>query len=110
MRGIDWRAGREPRRVPTPMVGQPGRSWVQPEPLGVVLIMGAWNYPVQLITEPADSGPPGGRQCGGPEAFGNCRSHGSADRRSRSEVSGPASDPGGGRCGAGNDRTCSSCV
>lgn len=41
-----------PRRVPTPMVGQPGRSWVQPEPLGVVLIMGAWNYPVQLILSP----------------------------------------------------------
>ncbi len=41
-----------PRRVATPMVGQPGRSWVQPEPLGVVLIMGAWNYPVQLILSP----------------------------------------------------------
>lgn len=41
-----------PRRVPTPMVGQPGRSWVQPEPLGVMLILGAWNYPVQLILSP----------------------------------------------------------
>jgi aldehyde dehydrogenase (NAD+) len=41
-----------PRRVFTPMVGQPGRSWVQPEPLGVVLIMGAWNYPVQLVLSP----------------------------------------------------------
>jgi aldehyde dehydrogenase (NAD+) len=41
-----------PRRVRTPMVGQPGRSWVQPEPLGVVLIMGAWNYPVQLLLSP----------------------------------------------------------
>lgn len=41
-----------PRRVHTPMVGQPGRSWVQPEPLGVVLIMGAWNYPVQLLLSP----------------------------------------------------------
>ena len=41
-----------PRRVRTPMVGQPGRSWVQPEPLGVVLIMGAWNYPVQLVLSP----------------------------------------------------------
>jgi len=36
------------QRVPTPIVGQPGKSWVQPEPLGVVLIIGAWNYPVQL--------------------------------------------------------------
>ncbi len=41
-----------PRRVRTPMVGQPARSWVQPEPLGVVLIMGAWNYPVQLVLSP----------------------------------------------------------
>lgn len=36
------------RRVPTPLVGLPGRSWLQPEPLGVVLIIGAWNYPLQL--------------------------------------------------------------
>jgi len=38
----------KPRRVATPMVGQPGKSWLQPEPLGVVLIIGAWNYPLQL--------------------------------------------------------------
>ena len=37
-----------PRRVPTPLVAQPGRSRVQPEPLGTVLIIGAWNYPLQL--------------------------------------------------------------
>jgi aldehyde dehydrogenase (NAD+) len=36
------------RRIYTPVVGQPGRSWIQPEPLGVVLVIGAWNYPVQL--------------------------------------------------------------
>ncbi len=36
------------RKVGTPMVAQPGKSWVQPEPLGVVLIIGAWNYPLQL--------------------------------------------------------------
>ena len=36
------------RRVATPLVGQPGKSWLQPEPLGVVLIIGAWNYPLQL--------------------------------------------------------------
>ena len=41
-----------PRRVATPMLAQPGRSWVQPEPLGVVLILGAWNYPFQLIFGP----------------------------------------------------------
>lgn len=36
------------RSVRTPMLGQPGKSWLQPEPLGVVLIIGAWNYPLQL--------------------------------------------------------------
>lgn len=36
------------KRISTPLIGQPGKSWIQPEPLGVVLIIGAWNYPVQL--------------------------------------------------------------
>ena len=36
------------RKVVTPMVGKPGKSWLQAEPLGVVLIIGAWNYPLQL--------------------------------------------------------------
>ena len=40
------------RRVPTPAIAQPGRSFVQPEPLGVALIIGAWNYPVQLVFAP----------------------------------------------------------
>lgn len=41
-----------PRRVATPLVGKPGRSWVQPEPFGVVLIISAWNYPIQLLLSP----------------------------------------------------------
>ena len=32
-------------RVRTPLSSQPGRSRIVREPLGVVLIMGAWNYP-----------------------------------------------------------------
>lgn len=32
------------RSVPTPGFLLPGSSFVQPEPLGVVLIIGAWNY------------------------------------------------------------------
>jgi len=40
------------RRVPTPAVGRPGKSWIQPEPKGTVLIMGAWNYPLQLSVTP----------------------------------------------------------
>lgn len=42
----------KPRRVSTPIAGRPGRSWVMPEPVGVVLIIGAWNYPIQLILGP----------------------------------------------------------
>ena len=41
-----------PRRVSTPMAVMPGRSWVQAEPLGVVLVMSAWNYPLQLALAP----------------------------------------------------------
>ena len=37
------------RRVRTPLIGQPGRSWIQAEPLGVILIIGPWNYPLQLM-------------------------------------------------------------
>ena len=37
------------RKVSTPMASKPGKSWLQPEPLGVVLIIGAWNYPAQLV-------------------------------------------------------------
>jgi len=36
------------KKVRTPAPALPGKSWVQPEPLGVVLVIGAWNYPLQL--------------------------------------------------------------
>ena len=42
----------KPQRVPTPMACQPGRSYIYPEPLGVVLIIGPWNYPLQLLLLP----------------------------------------------------------
>ncbi|MEA4974141.1 MAG: aldehyde dehydrogenase [Paludibacter sp.] len=41
------------KRVPTDMVNLPGRSYIMPEPLGVSLIIGAWNYPYQLSFAPA---------------------------------------------------------
>lgn len=40
------------RKVSTPLLLQPGSSFVLPEPLGVVLIIGAWNYPIQLVLGP----------------------------------------------------------
>lgn len=41
-----------PRKVSTPVAALPGRSYLQPEPLGTVLIIGAWNYPWQLVVAP----------------------------------------------------------
>lgn len=38
--------------VPTPLVLRPGRSWIRREPLGVVCVIGPWNYPVNLLLAP----------------------------------------------------------
>lgn len=43
----------KPQRTSNPLVIQPVRSFIQPEPRGVVLIIGAWNYPLQLLLSPA---------------------------------------------------------
>ena len=40
------------RKVKTPLYLQPGKSYLLPEPLGSVLIIGAWNYPLQLVLAP----------------------------------------------------------
>ncbi len=40
------------RKVPTPLAHFKSRSFVSPEPLGVVLVMSPWNYPVQLCLVP----------------------------------------------------------
>lgn len=42
-----------PVRVPSPIVTQPSKSRLIPEPLGVVLVIAPWNYPVQLLLVPA---------------------------------------------------------
>ena len=36
----------------TPWFVAPARGWVQPEPFGGALILGPWNYPVQLLLTP----------------------------------------------------------
>jgi aldehyde dehydrogenase (NAD+) len=41
-----------PRRVRTNFLNLPGRSVVHAEPYGVALIIGAWNYPLQLLFVP----------------------------------------------------------
>jgi aldehyde dehydrogenase (NAD+) len=35
-----------------PVFAKPGRGWVAPEPRGLVLIIGPWNFPVQLLLTP----------------------------------------------------------
>ncbi len=41
-----------PKRVMTPLVHFPAKSYIYSEPLGVALIIGTWNYPIQLILCP----------------------------------------------------------
>lgn len=43
----------EPQRVPTSLHSLPGRSFITPQPLGVVGIVSPWNYPLQLALAPA---------------------------------------------------------
>ncbi|MFW6051277.1 MAG: aldehyde dehydrogenase family protein [Myxococcota bacterium] len=43
----------KPKKVKAPMAAQPGKAYVQHEPLGVVLNIAPWNYPLQLALAPA---------------------------------------------------------
>jgi aldehyde dehydrogenase (NAD+) len=45
----DWM---RPESATTPLVDIPGSSEIRFEPYGLVLIIGAWNYPVQLLLAP----------------------------------------------------------
>jgi aldehyde dehydrogenase (NAD+) len=40
------------RREALPLAQLPGRAWVQYDPLGVVLVIGPWNYPLYLSLAP----------------------------------------------------------
>lgn len=50
MRHVDGWAS--PRPVRVPWVLRPGRAQVVPEPLGTVLVIGPWNYPVRCTVLP----------------------------------------------------------
>lgn len=40
------------RRSPLPLNQRPASAWIQYDPLGTVLIIGPWNYPVYLVLSP----------------------------------------------------------
>lgn len=42
-----------PAKVPVPLVLRPGDASVVRDPLGVVLVLAPWNYPLQLVLAPA---------------------------------------------------------
>ena len=42
----------KPKRQGLPLAQLPGRAWVQYDPLGVVLVIGPWNYPFYLCMAP----------------------------------------------------------
>jgi aldehyde dehydrogenase (NAD+) len=46
------RSWMQPERISTPMALLGTQSWIHREPRGVVLIIGPWNYPFQLVVAP----------------------------------------------------------
>lgn len=42
----------KPRKAKLSLSQLPGAAWVQPEPLGSILVLGPWNYPFQLMVSP----------------------------------------------------------
>ena len=42
----------KPRKVSTPIALQPGKSFIHQDPLGTVLVIAPWNYPLQLSVGP----------------------------------------------------------
>ncbi len=43
----------KPKKVKTGLSNFPAKSYIVPEPYGIVLVIGAWNYPYQLSLLPA---------------------------------------------------------
>jgi aldehyde dehydrogenase (NAD+) len=41
-----------PQKVKTNLLNWPSKSYIHPEPLGLVLIIAPWNYPLQLLFNP----------------------------------------------------------
>ncbi|KMQ67249.1 aldehyde dehydrogenase [Chryseobacterium sp. FH2] len=53
----------KPEKVRTNLVNQIGKSRIHPEPLGNILVIGAWNYPYQLSISPVVAALAAGNCC-----------------------------------------------
>ncbi|GAB0156832.1 aldehyde dehydrogenase [Chryseobacterium sp. Alg-005] len=53
----------KPKKVKTALSLQPGKSYIHYDPLGVTLVIGAWNYPYQLTLSPMVSAIAAGNTC-----------------------------------------------
>jgi aldehyde dehydrogenase (NAD+) len=53
----------KPKRVRTNLANQLGKSKIYPEPLGNILVIGAWNYPYQLSISPVIAALAAGNCC-----------------------------------------------
>jgi len=53
----------KPKKVKTALSLQPGKSYIHYDPLGVTLVIGAWNYPYQLTLVPMISSIAAGNTC-----------------------------------------------
>ena len=53
----------KPKKVKTALSLQPGKSHIYYDPLGVTLVIGAWNYPYQLTLIPVISAIAAGNTC-----------------------------------------------
>ncbi len=53
----------KPKKVKTALSLKPGKSYIHYDPLGVTLVIGAWNYPYQLTLSPMVSAIAAGNTC-----------------------------------------------
>ncbi len=53
----------KPKKVSTNLTNQIGKSRIYPEPLGNILVIGAWNYPYQLSLSPIIAAMAAGNCC-----------------------------------------------
>lgn len=53
----------KPKKVNTALSLQPGKSYIYADPLGVTLVIGAWNYPYQLTLVPVVTAIAAGNTC-----------------------------------------------